>query len=134
MGREIRFRAWDKADGLHRDNGVMSYGITDVSCDADIIMQYTGLKDKNGKEIYEGDIIKDHKGAIKRIEYINDYMTFCPFTKEEWRWYNEGSNHFKYCYDQDDDGNRPLSFLCWYESYELEVIGNIHENPELLEA
>ena len=97
------------------------------------ICMYTGRKDKAGKEMYGGDIIKDHEGAIKRIEYIDDYMTFCPFTGIEWDLYNEGSNHFKYCYDVRDDGSRPLKFLCWYESYELEVIGNIHENPDLLE-
>jgi len=131
--REIKFRAWDDADGIHRDEGWMSYGITNIACDADHIMQYTGKKDKAGKEMYGGDIIKDHEGAIKRIEYIDDYMTFCPFTGIEWDLYNEGSNHFKYCYDVRDDGSRPLKFLCWYESYELEVIGNIHENPDLLE-
>ncbi len=77
------------------------------------VMQCTGLKDKNGKLIYEGDILKQteeysvfKKGELEEVSYEGDSGGFYPFA---------GLN----CSD------------C-YESNKMEVIGNIHENPELL--
>lgn len=94
--------------------------------------EWTGLKDENGKEVFEGDICLIY-GLAYKIEYIKKYMTFCPFTKEQWQWYKDGSNHFKYCYEESHQGeNTTLYFLSQLESYEIEIIGNIHENPELL--
>lgn len=76
--REIKFRAWDgkrmyydpndfylRMDGSCFD--VFEGEMDEPICGQPILMQYTGLKDKNGKEIYEGDIVKTsyHHGAIK---------------------------------------------------------------------
>ena len=85
-----------------------------------VIMQFTGLKDKNGKEIYEGDILEHivkhnpkqmGKTFRNTVEYFNGNI--CG-----WRIRNK-SFHFKLTEN-------------WLFNQEPEVIGNIHENPELL--
>jgi len=122
-GRLNHYPCWTEKDGRIVDGNIE---------DNFIVEQCTGLKDKNGKLIYEGDIV-DIGGHGYRIEYIEGFITFCPFTDQEWNWYKRGSNHFKYCMDGDDYRAGKNHFLFQYESYELDIIGNIHENPELLE-
>lgn len=73
-----------------------------------IFLQYTGLKDKNGKEIYEGDLLH------------NEELLICPFKVI----YDEGFGAFI-----TDDGSEFLSNAI--SKYGLKVIGNIYENPEL---
>ncbi len=74
-----------------------------------ILLQYTGLKDIKNKEIYEGDILKylNYKGYEEIIEV----------------WWDNDMAGFNF-------GNRNLSFI----KNKLEIIGNIYENPELLEV
>jgi len=101
--------------------------------DENTIGQFTGLQDCEGTDVYEGDICLVH-GLTYKIEYIQEFMTFCPFTKEQWQWYKDGSNHFKYCYEESHQGeDNTIYFLSQLDSYEIGVIGNIHTNPELLE-
>jgi len=105
--REIKFRAWDglrmTLTGISFSNSTGSVLIPPRW----ILMQYTGLKDKKGKEIYEGDIVKG------KFMY-----------KVEWyhlgRWYVIPLSNRGFCHTPD----------IWNE---YEVIGNIYENPELLE-
>jgi uncharacterized phage protein (TIGR01671 family) len=130
--REIKFRAWDKetkeyvAVGFHVIGEVTMFDCIDEYGAANnpknkssleryndfLLEQFTGLKDKNGVEIYEGDIIKNKSGKIVRIVF----------------W--EGS----FCID---DPYRPLvsesSMIFLNPCKFWEIIGNIHENPELLE-
>ena len=129
--REIKFRAWDgeKMDRLWEDGRLVidastgeaqkiGYGSTpfNVSIPHGLtLMQYTGLKDKNGVEIYEGDIVQ--------------YFTFYYGNKQERKKVVEWIDDM-----QDDSFGEPLSMGYRFYSSEIEVIGNIWENPELLEA
>ena len=65
--RNLEFRAW------HKNNKSMCYNVTTDLLDRDYLefMQYIGLKDKNDKKIYEGDIIKHKYGSEKIISYKN---------------------------------------------------------------
>ena len=139
--REIKFRVWNKTDEemcYLLENGwsfgpseeVRAFSWEDVFAaqEQDLIpLQYTGLKDKNGREIYEGDVIR----------YIKVFYTDC--SREEIEEVSDpviGS--FYYAEDlypgiQFEDGTGSLFWPGTIDSDEFEVIGNIHENPELLE-
>lgn len=84
-------------------------GIDKYAVDPATVGEFTGLKDKNGKEIYEGDI-------VKWDECVADYRFITQIAEVS---YNKSSASFE-----------PLGEYC-YESFE--VIGNIHDNPELIE-
>lgn len=131
--REIKFRAWHKkskrmAYNVQNEydtvNGVRFEG-TDFepgeSCFASYlcneeysVMQFTGLKDKNGKEIYEGDILTHKENYFIKYGPHGLWIMSMVHPKANW-----------------ELGEGPIKFLyhCYSES---EVIGNIHENPELL--
>ena len=116
--REIKFRAWDTDKIKFIDCTTHSLGqvCNDFAGLGNrfYYQQYTGLKDKNGKEIFEGDIVNQEKyvsvGVYKQTIGIVKYACFKFYSDciREW----EGSH-------ADLNGN-------------AEVIGNIYENPELL--
>ena len=139
--REIKFRAWCKK---HK---VMIYHIgsvnwneqneifvnQDIKCAGnEILMQYTRLKDKNGKEIYEGDIVKQTYHKV--IEFGDDIESFEGCHVGEVVIVSSGvclRNPLNY---DTDTGKTKTKGYKNIASYRCEVIGNIYENPELLEG
>ena len=85
-----------------------------------IVEQYTGLKDKNGKEIYEGDIVEED------IDF-NSKMTDGTFR------YRVYWDECLLCWGLDPIGKESIHDELWQTNLSRRVIGNIHENPELLE-
>ncbi|MFD1066665.1 YopX family protein [Oceanobacillus locisalsi] len=118
--REIKFRAWLKQHDIMIAVDSIDFAeeeimiIDDTGIDRYFpfeeieLLQYTGIKDKNGEEIYEQDYVKDHKGHAYTVRY-NDFCASMLYPL---------------------DGGE---FMAIYPGIELEVIGNIYENPELLE-
>lgn len=143
--REIKFRAWGKeskcmyhADGKQfgfefRGDGKWGFCDYGTSCiyateENSVLMQFTGLKDKNGKEIYEGDIVKTDGS----MNFGNRFAQ--PDAMREILMLESGFTGVK-----DSFGKEHPSALCNWDNYtlwniqgSLEVIGNIYENPELL--
>jgi len=127
--KDIKFRVWDKdtkvilcyefiLDGTWYHYGTslifsnQPTGVYRDSANKHLREQYIGLKDKNGKEIYEGDICKNG-------DWENDAYTYNYRIEEV-------------CYDHEDAsfyGMNPND-----NGMTCEIIGNIHENPELLET
>ena len=125
--RNIKFRVWDTEENKFREMGfminqygsLMQYGefekMKKISKDRYKIMQYTGLKDKEGKEIYEGDIVKFKTmiGSEQTGVVVLHQGEYCAEIKRK--------NH--------------SSYYRLYEFYEdnenIKIVGNKYENPEL---
>ena len=130
----FRFRAWNKEKNMmhwEAEKGLGDYFSFPDVCKSDefIVEQCTGLKDKYGRLIYEGDIVKAEVeepelkviGIITFGRYVHDLGFYV-----EWKGAPAESRKYYPGWRQD--------LFYWLEEESLEVIGNIHENPELLEG
>lgn len=128
MTREIKFRGLDSLTGKWVYGSlvqVSKYGSMAISTldenghlklteiDRDTASQNTGLKDRNSKEIFEGDIVEREVFAFDKTAVFIGKVTM-----------------FEGCWWIDTES---AAVLLWNEMHELKVIGNIYENPELLE-
>ena len=127
-----KYRAWDSAKkemfkdtfAITESGQVVVVEQEDVVCPPDyvfvdylVIMQSTGLRDKNGKEIFEGDILAcktDDEVINLNVFWDEEHALFMFESKK----YNE---------------QEPLAELVENNTYPFEIIGNVHETPELLE-
>lgn len=110
-GKRIDNREWVEGFYLYTEENTHPV-IIDMKCLSHIIIpetvgQFTGLTDKNGKKIFEGDIVK-YENKIYEIKYLEKYARFAPS--------NEHS----------------IFMVCAFNH--LEVVGNIHDNPGLLKG
>lgn len=129
--REIKFRAWDneRKQIINYISSIspITHNLLNISINNHMLMQYTGLKDKNGKEIYEGDIIKITKWKWEFRRWGKEYVTDIYF--EHWafryRWGDWSGSILDF---------RSVVVLQWYEliTQDVEIIWNIYKNPELL--
>lgn len=98
---------------------------------AETVGQYTGLKDKNGKEIYEGDIISLVTADYETITIV------CKFGKVQRQIFENLVEITGFYFVRSNDGRKTFpivnNYLGKHDTEIWEVIGNIHDNPELLE-
>lgn len=121
--RDIKFRAkhgkeWGYGDLrlTSRVAHIWTDPYTSYIINTETIGQYTGLKDKNGKEIYEGDIVKSISSKIGYVIFLQQEMGYVVV------WNN--------CDTRLGHRNRGGGYEC---DGSIEVIGNIYDNPELME-
>ena len=131
MSREIKFRAWDTIDNnywqgicLQSEPAMYLPPKFKQNEHALVWQQYTGLKDKNGVEIYEGDILAIDMWLGKEHGYVPEDGVI--------KWH-EKSSAFKWFSNEEDLSDGSNYWLSQADEKQREVIGNIHETPELLE-
>ena len=129
MNREILFKAKRKDNGEWVEGGYFSEPNTDnkyiicwnsfglgfnefIEVDPDTICQYTGLTDKNGKKIWENDIVRNKKGDIGVAQWFEEHAAFMIWNKT------------KNC----------VCYLAENDFSKIEVNGNVFDNLELLEV
>lgn len=126
MSRVNKYRAWNKEkkimcykhedeeqhwfDGVYCSNVEIVNGRLNNSLSAYEYMQYIGVDDKNGKEIYENDIVLSDDGKVGQVQWFEEHLAFMIWCVTD--------NKVYFAYDNDFSN--------------IEVIGNVYENADLL--
>lgn len=113
MKERFKFRAWSRMHEVMHYDIEKKYFASVLENDCFIVMQSTGLKDRNGKLIYEGDLLKTRFGLILKVYWREQSAMF-------WLETLDGVIPFTFYAKQQLDGDL------------MEIIGNIYENKELL--
>ena len=123
--REIKFRGFDDLTGNGWVYGDFSHGyygneclVDEIIVDEKTVGQFTGLRDADGRELYEGDVIRSVMLPHMRTTVCNGGVE-----------YRNGAFYVEYI----DHTYANLGDLIFYSGTSSTVIGNIHDNPELLE-
>lgn len=116
---EIKFRVWDGVDFMSKPFTLRDLQERKIQFTNDCaVMQFTRLKDKNDKDVYDGDIVK-----AAWMHHGKPGQEFTAFIL-----YNEHIGSFRIGYESLDGWSQDEIYF----SYQIEVVGNVFENPELL--
>ncbi|WP_367366213.1 YopX family protein [Lentilactobacillus buchneri] len=128
MNRQIKFRAWHMPFGpkgpmqeMVHEKASSILALAEMSPDEYIVEQFTGLKDKNGKDIYEGDILAWHSNIYRKHDWVGLVLY-------------RGAGFAVQESDKSYSSPEWLDCACRKDANIIEVIGNVHDNPELLEG
>ncbi len=120
--RKIKFRAWEEEyKRMLPDENITEMCTFDYLRTSNdmVLMQYTGLKDKKGKEIYEGDVVK-YGSNDEQVEKTTGEVIFY-----------EGCFRLDFRKIQDEYDISFDDLSCWCPNM-IEIVGNVHQNPKLL--
>lgn len=129
MSKEIKFRIWrtpdeySKTSWMESWDSLMNYSMSDIfqlDNPDDVLEQYTGLKDKNGKDIYEGDILTWHSNIYRKHDWVGLVLY-------------RGAGFAVQESDKSYSSPEWLDCACRKDANIIEVIGNIHEDKDLLD-
>lgn len=132
MNREIKFRVWNGEEMISPDyitrDGTAHWKENSIPASSKEVMQYTGLKDRNGTGIYEGDVLKSKLGNIYEVRWckVSEYVKSPPPFKGQDLYEYTGFSAFnikrKMAYHLDDGCEND------------EIIGTVYANPELFKT
>lgn len=123
--KELQFRAWDKSQkymAYQGDPDLETLSSFMFHFGGDIVMQAIGIQDKDAYDVYEGDILKD----TEFDEEGNDISSYHPVIYDP--------KTCQFCIDNSlkKDGSHLVNIVEYFEIDNIEVVGNIYQNPELL--